>query len=351
MTAPQAFHSPKAEVIAYMFAIERHGRTVGSVLVGSSAYGYSILEASQAPPFSIPPTGEVVSILREEHALQIAEETLGEPKLLLLNILRGFYAVWEVERQVVGINLVSRDSFVAPRLQDITTSMPSPEEYEAAKTATTQSLPLAEMQLEPAAWHGQGSIALPDKMDGWWPTPFLRLPEQHPDRRDFWCGPASATTIALWKRDVDGDVGFPQSALVMFDGFHAAMGGWDWTTCLAWSRGFRIYAASLEHPEYFTFTDQDIRRPGFYWNIVTDIRAGWPLALMGWMKGPGNGLLKPHWVAVEGYAFSHIAYMIVAADTWFAGQQRYRYRAQARHLCWVALTARTVWVIPVRDAD
>ncbi len=63
LTSPLPFHNPKGEVIAYMFAIERNGKTVGRVLVGSSAYGYSILEASKGPPLSIPARGEVSSIL------------------------------------------------------------------------------------------------------------------------------------------------------------------------------------------------------------------------------------------------------------------------------------------------
>ncbi|MCL0048455.1 hypothetical protein M1N20_03295 [Dehalococcoidia bacterium] len=113
LTAPQAFHNPRGEVIAYMFAIENNGKTVGRVLVGSSAYGFPIFEAADRPPFSIPPAGEATTLLRKEHGLQIAQETLGQPKLLLLNILRGFYAVWEVEGRVAGINLATGCS-VAP---------------------------------------------------------------------------------------------------------------------------------------------------------------------------------------------------------------------------------------------
>ncbi|MCL0073222.1 hypothetical protein M1N91_03275, partial [Dehalococcoidia bacterium] len=177
----------------------------------------SILEASQGPPFSIPPRAEVASILRKEQGLQIAEARIGEPMLLLLNILQGFYAVWEVEGRVAGINLVSHDSFVVSRLEEIRSSMPLSLDYRAAKRATSQLMPLPELGLQAADW-GQGWIPLPGQMCGWWPTPYL-------GQRTFWCGPASATTIGLWQRDADGDGGFPLSALEMFDGFHAAMGG------------------------------------------------------------------------------------------------------------------------------
>ncbi|MCL0038976.1 hypothetical protein M1N82_02030 [Dehalococcoidia bacterium] len=295
LTSPQAFHNPKSEVIAYMFAIERNGKKVGRVLVGSSAYGYSILEASEGPPLSIPPRHEVASILGREHGLQIAEARIGEPMLLLLNILRGFYAVWEVEGQVAGINLVSHESFVAPWLEEIRSSMPSPEEYKAAKRATSQSLPLAKLRSQPAGW-GQGWwwIPSPGQMCAKWLNPWR-------DTVDFYCGPASATTIGIWQRDVDGDGGFPARALEMFNGFksHIWMIGRA-TLASGWRRGFREYGQSLNPEEHFTF---EIRRPGTYWQIVSDIHNGWPLGLMGEMDTwhEGRWKLKPHWVAVKGY--------------------------------------------------
>jgi hypothetical protein len=151
LTRALPFHNPKGEIIAYMFAVERNGKTVGRVLVGSAAYGYSILEGTKAPPFSIPSPAEVSSILRKEHGLQIPEITLGEPVLLLTHLLHGFFAVWELEGQVVGINLMTDYSFVAPRLEALRSFVPSPLEYKAAKKATTQSLPFSEPAFQPAA--------------------------------------------------------------------------------------------------------------------------------------------------------------------------------------------------------
>jgi hypothetical protein len=113
----------------------------------------------------------------------------------------------------------------------------------------------------------------------------------------------------LWKRDADGDTGFPTSIVALFHGFYdhidRILGG---TLSTSWVNGFKSYAAT--RGEHFMFTTDDIRRPGTYWQMVSDIDADWPLALMGWM--PIGGKMKPHWVAVEGYRFStaHMDYLI-----------------------------------------
>ncbi|MBT9165845.1 MAG: hypothetical protein DDT25_00507 [Chloroflexi bacterium] len=349
LTSPQPFHNPKGEVIAYMFGIEENGKTVGRVLVGSSAYGYSILEASEGPLLSIPARGEVSSILRKEHGLQIAEARMGEPMLLLLNILRGFYAVWELEGQVAGINLVSHDSFVAPRLEDIRSSMPSPLEYKAAKRATSQSAP--GMALQSANW-GSGEIPHAGGMKGDWPDPAVSgIP---PKTRQWWCGPSSATTIALWKRDFDGDGKFPAwqegqdpgaDIIAIYDGFD------DWnmgevTMWWNWYWGFLGYAG--HRGEHFTLVWRNT-----YWEIVHDIDNDWPLGLMGSMTGPPGEPKSLHWVAVKEYFWiGGNDYLVIVADTWWAGTCNHT--ANRRFLCWHALNDPAFvgpWVWAVRDTD
>jgi hypothetical protein len=327
------FHNPKGEVTAYMFAIERNGKTVGRVLVGSAAYGYSILEGTKGSPFSIPPAGEVSSILRKEHGLQIPEVSLGEPVLLLLNILRGFYAVWEVEGKVVGVNLVTDRSFVGPRLENLKSLIPSPLEYMAAKRATSQSLPGIAFQ---AANWGSGQIPDADEMKGDWPIPGVR---------PWYCGPSAATTIALWKRDFDGDVGFPLDTLEIYDGFdHWNMG--EATMCWQWRNAFIGYAGHRD--EHFTLVWR-----ATYWDIVSDIDNGWPLGLMGEMTGPDQPKEKPHWVAVKEYFWiGGSDYLIIVADTWWAWVCPPT--ANQRFLCWNALNDPALWgpwVYAVRDAD
>lgn len=299
--------------------------------------------------------------MRKEHGLEIAEARLAQPKLLLLNILRGFYAVWEAEGQVVGINLIRHDAFVAPRLEDIRSFMPSPAEYMAAKGTTSHSLPQARTGLQGADW-GFGEIPDADQMRASWPHKIRDI--QGP--RKIACGPGAATTIALWKRVFDADCGFPQpppprppqqppdprqDIIDIYDGFHLwNMGAATWWN--QWRDGFLGYAGYRN--EHFTL---EARRPGTYWEIVTDIDSGWPLGLMGMMTGPYpyEYTKKPHWVAVEGYFWhtwgdggSHI----IVNDTWWGCCS---FTANRRFLCWNALNTPWwllgPWVIPVRDAD
>ncbi len=124
----------------------------------------------------------------------------------------------------------------------------------------------------------------------------------------------------------------------------ATLAGW-------WRDGFEDYAASLAPPEYFTF---EIRRPGTYWQIVSDIDNGWPLGLMGEMTGPPpyEGTKKAHWVAVKEYFWiGGSDYLVIVADTWWAGVCEPT--AHQRFMCWNALKAADTlggpWVIPVRD--
>jgi hypothetical protein len=52
LTTPQVCYDLKGEPDAYMFAIENDGEVVGYIIVGSSDYGYPMLEAAPgAPPF------------------------------------------------------------------------------------------------------------------------------------------------------------------------------------------------------------------------------------------------------------------------------------------------------------
>lgn len=203
LTSPQPYHNPKGEVIAYMFAIEKNEKAVGHVLVGSSAYGYPIFAAGQGPPSSIPTRSEVSSILTKEHGLQVAEEGVGEPTLLLLDLLQGFYAVWGIdEGKIVGTNLITGQSFMLPGLDVLKTTMPSPLEYKAARRATSRLLS-ERLLFDPVASSGSGArIRDPHKMEGW---PI------------HWCGPSSGVSIGVWKRDADGDVKLDTCSITMYN--------------------------------------------------------------------------------------------------------------------------------------
>ena len=179
-------------------------------------------------------------------------------------------------------------------------------------------------------------------MRGDWPISGVRL---------WYCGPSAATTIALWKRDFDGDVGFPPARdgicdeAEIYDGFdHSNM--CRVTMWWQWRSAFIGYVRNRN--EHFTLVWRTS-----YWDIVSDIDIGWPLGLMGEMTGPDEPKEKPHWVAVKEYFWIRGRhYLIIVADTWWAFECTQT--ANRRFLCWNALNHPGLlgpWVWAVRDGD
>ncbi|MCL0060177.1 hypothetical protein M1O20_06860, partial [Dehalococcoidia bacterium] len=332
LTAPQAFHNPRGEVIAYMFAIENNGKTVGRVLVGSSAYGFPIFEAADRPPFSIPPAGEATTLLRKEHGLQIAQETLGQPKLLLLNILRGFYAVWEVEGRVAGINLATGCSFVEPDLRMLPTAMPCPVEYRAARAGSKQSL-LMSPYWEPHVKKTWRTIRDADRMVAWG-NELLGA-----GVRKVWCGPASGVSIGMWQREVEGNWRLDADPLKMFEGLQREMRTlsfpYGWTLPWHYGPGFVSYAADRGE-EHFTYSRYSGRR--IWWDVIRAITANDPLGLCGWMDIDGKD--KAHWVAVKGWHWSTAhGRRVLVTDSYCESDNR--------ELCWDALNAPPLHLVPL----
>jgi hypothetical protein len=296
VTSPQPYHNPGGEVIAYMFAVEKNGKAIGHVLIGSSAYGYPIFAAGKGPSPSIPPRGEVTSMLRKEHGLQIPEGGIGEGTLVLLDILQGFYATWELEGNIVAVNLITGDSFVLPGWHKLRPLISSPSEYKAARRTTSRLL--AESLISSG---GGARVHNPHKMEGW---PI------------WWCGPSSGVSIGMWQRRADGDVGLHRCAVTMYNQLKVHMGTtaggitWPWN----YGPGFVSYAATnappLKHPEHFTWTYRDT-----YWEIASDIDHGWPLGLLAQVSLPGYPKKKWHWVAIKGYFWSGTSLSITVTDS------------------------------------
>ncbi len=328
-----------------MFAIEKNGSTVGRVLIGSSAYGFPVLEAGKAPPFSIPPAGEVSSILKKKHGLQIHEVRLGEPMLLLVNILRGFYAVWELEGQVVGINLITGRSFTAANLPALDFAMPCPVEYKLQRAVTRQSL-VVSPYWEPLWDWGAVLIRHAHLMRSWrelaWPLHERYPSPPYPDHYGkLWCGPASGVSIAAWKRDADGDAGLhpPRQELHMFRSLRGYMYTLSppvgWTFPWHYGPGFVNYGTS--RAEHFTWSYRSTLS-----HIKSDIANDWPLGLCGWMDIGGEK--KAHWVAVKGWGWCLVSQYVIVTDSYTDEDNRW--------LCWDALNAGLfLFLIRIQDTD
>ncbi len=296
LTSPQLYYNPKGELTAYMFSIEKNGKTVGHILVGSSAYGYPIFEGGETFPFSVPSASEVSGILEKELGLQIPEESIGEPMLLLLDLFQGFYVTYKLEGKIVGINLITGDVFKASNLEELKTLVPSPEEYKAAKRGRVGIL----------ACPGWGEIYHADDM------------EYYCENNRCWCGPCSGVSIGAWYRDYGGHGGLHQDKDTMYDRLKIYMGTtsegitWPWN----YGPGFVNYAY-YDCGEFFNW---DYRYT--FGNIVFDINNNWPVALCGALYEPGYGKKKWHWVAIKAYWWCDPDRLIFCTDS--AAEQNWR---------------------------
>jgi len=136
LTTPQVCYDLKGKPNAYMFAIENNGEIVGYMIVGSSAYGYPMLEAADVPPPSIPSADESKSILERDLGLKV--EKLGKPTRLLYLGFDNLFAVYQAGGQELAVNL--KFDFAIPA-SDLTATMPSPEDYRANKESMAEAKP------------------------------------------------------------------------------------------------------------------------------------------------------------------------------------------------------------------
>lgn len=272
LAAPQVYYNLKGESNAYMFAMENDG-VVGHIIVGSSAYGYPVFEAGEAAPPSIPTADEVKSSIERDLGLKIAKESIGEPSCLLYLGIDKLYAIYEVEGQTIGVNLISERATLASNLKSY---MPSPEEYKAAKKEAKGSKPLSLRSsgyncLEEMEYYREG------------------------DRK--WCGPCSGVSIGWYYRTEHepnyDDLPSPNS--YMYDWLRFEMG--VPTLPAAYGPAFIAMAEGCPgHYDNFSYVNNYHLEDSDYWTVVDDIDSSWPLGL--------EITDEWHWVAIKGYSYN-----------------------------------------------
>lgn len=254
LTAPQVYYDLKGQPNAYMFAMENDG-VVGHIIVGSSAYGYPVFEAGEAAPPSIPTADEVKSSIERDLGLKIAKESIGEPSCLLYLGIDKLYAIYEVEGQTIGVNLISERATLASNLKSY---MPSPKEYKAAKEETKESKPVSLRS------SGEKLLAMTYYKEG----------------ARNWCGPCSGVSIGRYYRDehVPKYDDLPSPNSYMYDWLRFEMG--VPTTPGAYGPAFIAMAEDCYgHYDNFSYVNDWTVTHNDYWIVVSDINSAWPLGL------------------------------------------------------------------------
>lgn len=279
LTAPQVYCDLQDEPNAYMFAIEKDSKVVGQILVGSSAYGYPVFQAGDAAPPSIPTAGEVKSSLEKDLGFTVAEESIGEPISLLHLGVDELWAVYDIEGQMVGVNLIFGYATPASNLKSY---MLSPQEYKDAKQKIREAMPdkfgtLADYQkvLTMYGWNNCGPCG---------------------DYDLCWCGPCSLVSIGQYYRDVQGYGDLPSNCGLYNDFIDLGCGG-----PLEGAGYGPAFVDMTEMHDYNNFSyayDNSLSEEDYFYKVVPSIDDNWPLGLLLY------GLGENHWRAIRGYFYT-----------------------------------------------
>lgn len=296
LTEPQICYDLNGKPNAYMFAIESKG-IVGHIIVGSSDYGYSIFEAGEAPPPSIPDSAELTGIL--ERDLGQGVKNISEPNKLLYLGFDHLYAVYDVGKKI-GVNLIFKYAFPVSGLK---MQMPTPEAYIANKKAAekalqSESLKRGGSSLDMAYFYQSGSCA---------------------------CGPASGVSIGRYYKEEEGYSDLPSDS-AMYDDLYDYMGTSGSATWPgSYGPGF-VEMTEESDGEYdnFSYSNDWIVTGGDYSSRCSDINSGHPIALMAtqfYDDISGDEDFPPtggHYVAIRGYQYPYgnTDHAIVVTDSY-----------------------------------
>lgn len=316
LTTPQVCYDLNGKPNAYMFAMENDGEVVGHIVIGSSGYGYPMLEAADVPPPSIPSADEVKSTMERDLGREV--EKIGNPTRLLYLGFDNLYAVYQADRQEVAVNLKFDFAILA---SDLKTAMPSPEDYKTNNEAIELSRP---EQLQ-----GTGDNALPLAS-----TYKYLLMSAYCVSGKCYCGPSSGVSIGRYYREVKGYSNLPANCNIynycynpMYDKLVNCNGGrlpvfpgeyWPAFKCMTEQAGYNNFNCVID----------SWPTAGDYWNRVADINNNWPIALFCWnfyyLEDPDMD--TPHWMAIRGYIYPYqhptrgtIQYAIRCTDSWRLG--------------------------------
>jgi hypothetical protein len=230
-TGGQPYCDVEGNVICYWFAVSKEGKVLGSVVVGSSLYEHAIFQVGSGSPPPIPTADEVCSSVEKCLGLEVAQKDIGEPLRLVYVTYSFYFAVYDIEGQLIGIDLVRKEAVPASELMMM---IASPEQYRQYKEGRVKPL-------------GGGkslnlSVPLKDMAD-------YELYDDHENNNN--CGPTSGSMIVVYHRNETGYTNFD-----------------DWTECHS--------VPDPDHPEngtglYYTMKCND-PLPGVTW---TDAGPGW----------------------------------------------------------------------------
>jgi hypothetical protein len=186
---------------------------VGYIIVGSSSYGYVMLEAADVPPPSMLGPDELKSTLERDLGLRAPE--VGNPARLLYLGFDNLYALYNAGQQEVAVNLIFDFAVAAT---DLKAGALSPEDYKVAQRATEEAKP---KMIIP---DGGGSVYNYLDMD---PYCFATCSDCNYQNK-CWCGPSAGVSIGYYYRG-EGYTSIPQGCSLYCELYNCMDTIWGFT--------------------------------------------------------------------------------------------------------------------------
>lgn len=289
----QAYQNLEGQVIAYMFAIQKNGQTLGRIVVGSSAYKYDVLEAGSAPPPSIPSASEVKAAIEKDLGTQTRESDIGKPRLVDLGY--DFYlAVYEVKGQSIAFDLRARHVALTSDLKE---HLLPPEQYEAQKGGA-----------QPLGWTEWFSLPVPIRYQG-----DDAIPEDKRNNNN--CGPTSGAMIDEYYKQYRGYSRFddwPADHNRLYETMGTNQGG---SGTMPWEAGpgFVTYAAEKQYSFGTTYYGPSYND---YNLIKAYMDAQQPIMILFWWGAP---YATWHYCTIKGYGTYDTTKYLVINNPWGYG--------------------------------
>jgi hypothetical protein len=259
----------KGNVNAYMFAILKGKEYIGHVLVGNKDYCYDIFEAGESSPPKVP---------------------LNTVKLLYLGI-DGLYALYKVNGELVGENLVYKDTI---RFSAMKYWLPSPDEYQASKA-------LGESSKSDYLLSSGSTLSQFHFLTMYWYQSGSRV----------YCGPCSGVSIGqYYKNNSQTGHYYPNlySSDAMYDSLYRNMQAAPWVIPYNYGPGFVYMTNECYYNNFRGDWYPFVGGSHYFGRIVPDIDAGWPHALCCY---PQNA----HWRAIRGYNYISGTHNIICTNS------------------------------------
>jgi len=286
---PKIFQNLSGENIAYMYNVVRKGQPLGFIVVGNTAYGYNVLEATVSPlPLSIPSISQAKTQIAKDLQISIEEKDVENPRLVYLGY-GSYYAIYTIKGNSIAFDLRTRHALP---ISDLKNHIVAPEQYKHQKgdvqLSATEKLSL----LVPV--RNMNDPLIPDDM-----------------QNNNNCGPTSAAMIAEYYKIYRGYSRFdnwPNDHNRLY--VLMKCNNWGGPGVAPWNAGpgFVNYASEKG---YSFSTSYNGASYNDFSNIKISIQSNQPLMVLFWWGAPYESW---HYCAVKGYFIYNTSKQIIVND-------------------------------------